>query len=255
MTKSKNLFLITLFLLFISLLSIAADIRLPSATDWIVDEANILSTSTMNNLRRYREELKQKTGAEIAIVTVISLQNYPIEEYSIRLAEKWKVGQKDKDNGVILLVALNERRVRIEVGYGLEGIIPDGRAGDIIRNNILPAFRNNDYNKGVFEGALTIMGLVAQEYNVVLEGMPEKYYSQHNGSSANDLFSGIITLIILISLVILFIKNPSLFILFLLMSGGSRRSRSGGFGGSFNSGSFGGFGGGGFGGGGASGGW
>jgi uncharacterized protein len=252
MKKIKYLVIILLFVSSL-IIQLNADPVFPTRKDWIVDDANILSNNVKETLLRFIIELEQKTSAEVVVVSVKELNDYTIEQYSIRLAELWKVGKAGKDNGIILLIASNEKKVRIEVGYGLEGIIPDGRAGEIIRNNIIPHFRRNDFNRGILEGTLAIIGIIAKDNNVELKGMPNRYYQSAHGTP--DLFSSIITIIFVGFLIVLFIKNPSLFFLLLLMSGGRGGRRSGGFGGSFGGGSFGGFGGGSFGGGGASGGW
>lgn len=252
--KSKRLIILLTVLLLLFSVILNAELTFPRPSDWIVDEANIINAQVKEVLRRYIIELNQKTGVEFSVVTVSSLQDYTIEDYSIRLAENWKVGQKGIDNGLILLVAPNERRVRIEVGYGLEGIIPDGRAGNVIRNSILPAFSQNNFSKGIYEGSLALLGIIAAEEDVVLQGLPDNYYRKTQTQSPS-IISTLFSLIIAIFFIVMFIRNPSLFLFLLLTSGRRTSSRGSGFGGGFSSGSFGGFGGGGFGGGGASGKW
>lgn len=243
-----------LFFLFIIITKIFA-LNLPEFNDWIVDDANIISQNVKTQLKNYIIELEQKTSAEFAIVTIKSLENYPIEDYSIKLAEKWKVGKKGKDNGLILLVAPNEKKIRIEVGYGLEGILPDGLIGTIIRQNILPEFKKENYEAGITSGALALIGIIAKNNNVTITGVPENYYNTgkyKSSSPTSDLISLLIFTVI--CFIIIFFNTRNFY----------RRPRSpfsGGFssgfggGGSFGGGSFGGVGGGGFGGGGASGSW
>src|SRR5208283_1325047 len=100
---------------------------------WINDYAGILDESTREKLTALITELKSKTGAEIAVVTIKSLEGDDLDDFTNRLFTKWGVGEKSKDNGVMLLISYEDRKIKIETGYGIEGIIPDGKAGDIIR--------------------------------------------------------------------------------------------------------------------------
>lgn len=114
---------------------------------WVSDFAGILGDT--GELARVIGGVEKKSSVEISVVTVASLDGMTIEDYSIRLAQKWKVGKKGKDNGVLILVAPNEREVRIEVGYGLESVLTDGVCGGIIRGDMTPAFKRGDYAGGV----------------------------------------------------------------------------------------------------------
>jgi uncharacterized protein len=134
---------------------------MPAAPEgWVSDFAGILSEKTKAQITSLLDDTKKSTGAEIAVVTVSSLEGMTVEEYAVRLFERWGIGEKEKDNGVLLLIAPNERKVRIEVGYGLEPVITDGRAGDIIRETILPFFRAGDYDQGVLQGSMQIAALI-----------------------------------------------------------------------------------------------
>ena len=197
----------------------------------------------------------------MVVLTISSLEGESIEDFSIRIAhDEWELGQKGKDNGVLLLISLKDRKYRIEVGYGLEGVLPDSLVGSMGRNILVPYFRKGDYSDGIFATTLAIANKIAADAGVKIEGMPQiKYRTSPTGSgkSANPL-SAIVGLVFFIIIGILFIKNPRAFLLFLLFSSmGGRRGPwggGGGFGGG-GFGSFGGGGGGGFGGGGASSGW
>ena len=221
---------------------------------YVVDLAGIIDDAAENRLNGYLQELEQKTTAQEVILTIPSLEGESIEDFSITIAhDKWKLGQKGKDNGVLLLISLKEQKYRIEVGYGLEGVLPDSLVGSLGRDLLVPYFRKGDYSTGIFTAAIAIADKIAEASGVKIEGMPTIKYSTQPAEKSEpaSLFNTIITVAFLIVLGILFIKNPRLFLMLLLFSsmGGRRGSWGGGGGG------FGGGGGGGFGGGGASGGW
>lgn len=126
--------------------------KLPKLTGRVVDQANVLSAEAKTRIEAELKDLEGHSSDQIVVVTVPSLDGLAIEDYSIRLAEAWKIGQKGTDNGVILLIAPAEHKVRIEVGRGLEGILTDTMSGLIIRNAITPAFRRGDIDGGVEAG-------------------------------------------------------------------------------------------------------
>jgi uncharacterized protein len=122
---------------------------LPALTGRVVDNAEVLSSSEEASLTDRLATIENETSVQIVVVTIPTLGGEPIEDFSIRLADLWKIGQAGLDNGVILLVVPSERRVRIEVGYGLEAVIPDGLAGRIIRERLAPSFREENYYAGL----------------------------------------------------------------------------------------------------------
>jgi uncharacterized protein len=130
----------------------AAAQEFPALTGRVVDRAELLSPEQEAALTQRLAALEQATTRQLVVATVPSLQDYPIEDYAYRLGRHWRIGQAGADNGLVLLVAPNERKVRIEVGYGLEGIVPDALAGRIVRERILPRFRDNDYPGGITAG-------------------------------------------------------------------------------------------------------
>src|SRR5262249_30816319 len=132
--------------------AIPAGAAFPRPQGYVNDFAGVLDAATVAELSRVIRETETRTSAEIAVVTVTSLDGMSIEEYAVRLFADWGIGKKSKDNGVLMLVAPRERRIRIEVGYGLEPILPDALAGRIIREDCLPAFRTNQYAKGTLQG-------------------------------------------------------------------------------------------------------
>jgi uncharacterized protein len=135
-------------------------INVPYLTGRVTDNAQILSAETRDRLTERLKAHEAKTTNQIAVLTIPSLEGEGIEEYAVAVFEEWKLGQKGKDNGILLIVAPNDRRMRIEVGYGLEGTMPDGVAGGIIRDVITPHFKNNDFNKGIEEGVSTIISVL-----------------------------------------------------------------------------------------------
>ncbi len=123
--------------------------ELPQPVGYVNDFAGMFSFSFRQSLEQELVAFEKETTAEIAVVTIDSLEGGNLEDYAVRLFEDWQIGKKDKDNGLLLLIAEKEREIRIEVGYGLEPVITDGRAGRIIREQMQPAFREGNYEEGV----------------------------------------------------------------------------------------------------------
>jgi len=130
----------------------------------IHDEAHILSQDTIDMLEKELQGYEDSTSNQIAVLIVSSLDGESIEDYSLRVTESWKLGQKNKDNGVLLLVAIDDHEMRIEVGQGLEGVLTDAVSSRIIRNEMAPAFRRSDYNAGVVAGVNNIIKAIGEEY-------------------------------------------------------------------------------------------
>ena len=136
---------------------------LPKPAGRVSDFANIISPDVESELDAQLATLENTTSHEVAVVTVPSLDGMTVEDYANRLFKEWGIGQEKRDNGVLILVAPNERDVRIEVGYGLEGILPDGLAGQVLRDDILPRFKDNDYPGGIRAGTLRVIDIVAKQ--------------------------------------------------------------------------------------------
>jgi uncharacterized protein len=128
------------------------------------DEAKLLSQQTVDEIERQLRVYEDSTSNQIAILIINSLEGEVLEEYTLRVAEKWKLGQKDKDNGVLLLIAVDDHKMRIEVGYGLEGVVTDAMASRIIRNELAPNFRKDDYDTGVISAVNAIIAAIGGEY-------------------------------------------------------------------------------------------
>lgn len=262
--RLKNKFLVLFLLACLCIAAVAsAEIAIPvRPRNHVVDLAGIIDANVEAGLNRYLLELEQKTTAQMVILTIKTLEGESIEDFSLTVAhDKWKLGQKGKDNGMLLLVSLKERKYRFETGYGLEGLLPDSLAGSIGRQYLVPYFKKGDYSSGITAAALVVINTIADDAGVKIAGMPRL----KSRSSSYDrtrpqkptLLGSIFSILFIIGLIYLFIKHPRLFIFLMLMtmSGGRSRGGWGGGGGFGGGGSFGGGGGGGFGGGGASGGW
>lgn len=144
------------FVLVLSVLAAAAEPTFPALTGRIVDAANLIKSEDKAAIETSLKDLEGKASDQLAVVTLPSLQGYAVEDFGVRLARHWQIGQKDKDNGVLLIVAPNERKVRIEVGRGVEGQLTDLMSSLIINNAILPAFRRGDFSGGIRDGVRDI---------------------------------------------------------------------------------------------------
>jgi len=242
---NMNKKILFVFFYFIFTIKPLIAIELAKPNGWIADYAGILDSESYREINGVIIDLEKKTGAEISVVSIKSLEGDSIENFSVKLFEKWGIGKKGKDNGVLLLTSIEDRKVRIEVGYGLEGILPDGLCGEIIDTYIIPHFNKGIYGKGISLGVIAVASVIAKDAGVELSG--GTIIVEQKGKVS--LLGMILRILFFIMMIILFIRHPFLFLLFLGMSGGRGRS-GGGF-----SGGFGGFGGGMSGGGGASRGW
>jgi uncharacterized protein len=258
-------FCITLSL---SQLSRAEDLSKIRATGYVTDLAGALNADTKTTLEALGTELEQKTGAQMAIVTVHSLEGESVENYANDLYKKLGVGRKKDDRGVLLLVSPDERKYRIEVGYGLEPVINDARAGDVGRA-MVPFLRSGDFSGAIQTGAWQLAKYIADDRGVTLSGQPRLRSARPSRDSGG---SSIGVWIFLIVLVLIFMaargggsggggSGLMWFLLGMLSGGGGGGGYrgGGGFGGGgggySGGGGFGGFGGGSSGGGGASGDW
>lgn len=161
----SGLFLVLAFFMFCAAQGVQAQKEIPELWGQHVhDEAKVLSPQTIENLEQQLKLFEDSTSNQIAILIVSSLDGEIIEQYGLRVSEKWKLGQKDKDNGVLLLISINDRKMRIEVGQGLEGPLPDAICNRIIRNEMAPSFRRGDYDSGVNAAIAAIMLAIKGEY-------------------------------------------------------------------------------------------
>ncbi|MDD5765928.1 MAG: YgcG family protein [Candidatus Marinimicrobia bacterium] len=220
----------------------------------VTDLSGILSSSEQLKLEEKLFQFESQTSNQIAVLIIPSLEGEVLEDYSIRVTDAWKLGDKEKDNGVLLLVVINDRKMRIEVGYGLEGALTDLISSSIIRNEIAPEFRNGNYFAGIDAGITSIMKATQGEY----QGDPNKFRKSER--EPGNLLFGLIFFLFFLPIFFGMGKRGRRGLLWALFFSEMFRGggRGGGFGGGgFGGGGFGGFGGGGggFGGGGSSGGW
>ena len=232
--------------------SFAQDVSYPQSSGYVVDQSGIIDSAAQSRIEAWALELKQKTTAEVSVVTVDSTEPLSIEEYAVNLFQRFGIGQKGKDNGVLLLVAYKDHRMKIEVGYGLEGAVTDAYSSQIINGIMTPEFKAGNFSEGIEKGTAAIVTLIAKEYNVTLTGVPQPVYQDQQASGS----VWILLLIGCILISFLFSRGGGggMFLPMAYPVGGYGRGGFGGGGGGFGGG-FGGFGGGMSGGGGASGGW
>jgi len=153
-------------------LSFALDV--PSLTGRVVDLAHVLPSNTVESLTARLKAHEETTSNQVTVLVLPSLEGEPLESYSHRVATTWKLGQKGADNGVLLLVAMKERKIRIEVGYGLEGALTDARSAQIIRGEIVPRFRAGDAPGGVAAGVDAILKTIEGTYQSTEKAAPEQ---------------------------------------------------------------------------------
>ncbi len=229
---------------------------------YVRDEAGLLNLSEQQVLESWLSQFEQTTHHQLAVVTLKTLNDRQIDDVAIDLFKKMGIGRKGKDDGILLLVAANDRKIRIEVGYGLEPLLNDGKAGHLIKTTILPFFRSGNYSKGVLNGSLAIIQTIAVAENVTL-ATPQAAVSRTAASVQNPAAS-FLGLLIVLGIFFILVKvagqgnsnSGKWLLLGILASMMSSGSSWGGRGDGFGSGSsFGGFGGGFSGGGGASSGW
>lgn len=246
----------------------------PNPPRLVNDFANVLTTDQVNRLESELEAFARSTTTQIVVVTVPSLDGYDIAGYSFKLGEKWGVGQKGKNNGVVIIfkpkTEREQGRAFVAVGYGLEGIIPDAIANRIVDREMIPHFKEGDTYSGLLQGCKVIMSLAGKEFTA-------QEYEEKSSDGAGEFFAAVfLFFIILVIIGVTTAKNrnqnftmgdskgnlPFWILLSMLANSGGRNSKDwdkfthgrGGFGGS-GGGGFGGFGGGSFGGGGAGGSW
>src|SRR5215510_6464619 len=203
-SRLLSVFLICLLAVLSLVCDASAEPAFPTLTGRVVDQAQILDAAARTRIEGKLEQLESKTSNQLVVVTLRSLQGYDISDYGYRLGRAWGIGQKGKNNGAILLVAPNERRVRIEVGYGLEGTITDAVSRLIIENAILPRFRTGDFAGGIERGVDDLVLLLSGNAEDFKRRAPEQ--ERPSGTSGAEAFAFVILLFVLFF--VLFMRRP-----------------------------------------------
>lgn len=155
---------------------------IPEPVGYVNDAAGVLSEPQRAKLEAFLDQVHEKTGAQFAVLTMRSTAPVEPSEYKVRVFEKWGIGDRDRDDGLLMLVAIEERQVRFETGYGLEGVLPDGLQSRIFRDDMAPSFRNGDYDTGIANGVVACAARIAAEKGVTLEwDGRELRYSRKSG--------------------------------------------------------------------------
>jgi uncharacterized protein len=255
--KKKSLVPVIVLLSILAVFSLnAQEVKFPSPRGHVNDYAGIISDKVREQLEKMLIVVENKTSAEMAILTVNSTAPLTIEQYAVELFQDWGIGKKGKDNGVLLIVAKDDRKVRIEVGYGLEGALTDVHSKIIINDLMTPHFKAGNYEAGITAGAVMIVKVIANEYGVDLDlkrEAAELTRDMKEKEREEQIASVISTVIVLGFIILIFIQGRRARKSGGYWSSGAGGAFSGGFGDS--GGGFGGFGGGSSGGGGASGSW
>jgi uncharacterized protein len=235
----------------------AQSLTFPALTGRVVDEAGLLDDASRAALTQSLAALEQKTTDQLVVVTLQTLQGTSIEDYGYQLGRRWQIGQKDKNNGVLLIVTRNERKVRIEVGYGLEGILTDAVTKLIIENSIMPRFKVADFSGGIKRGAEDIIQVLSGDAQEWQDRAAQRLSPEASRPAPDGAIWPVIVVVLAGVGLLIFCairghvvcQTILQFLVLMLMSGRSSSSGGSGGGGSFSGG------GGSFGGGGASGSW
>jgi len=248
--------LLLLAIMFLAGPAPAADPVLPRPSGAVNDFAGVISAAERESMESLAREVLQKTGTAVVVATVPTVGDRTADDYATRLYEAWGIGKRGEDKGVLILLALKERRVRIETGYGVEGILPDGVAGEILRLHVIPLLKQGDYGKGLANAVTAVSDVIARHAGVTLTGRPQMQPARPAGETPLSPFT--LVLLAVVALLLLFTETGRHILAMILFDGSGRGGgiryggrSSGGFGGF--GGGFGGFGDGMSGGGGAGG--
>ncbi len=266
MKKIITLLSVLILSICLSVSVFAIDIPQPTSDFFVNDFANVISEDDKDAIMQIGADIYNQTTAQVVVVTVDSLDGYEVSEYALELGREWGVGSEETNNGIVILLSVNDRKVTIQVGYGLEGAVTDSMAGRILDDYAYPYLSNDDFSTGLTEAYKALANLVCEEYGIMLDAEYEinNYDYYESTTPISDDFDEVINFVIALSIV------GFVVIMVLLISGGSGHSGNdgnngnghhrgggmfyGGFGGGFSGGSSsrGGFSGGGFRGGGGS---
>ena len=225
-------------------LVILVAVEIPKPVGWVNDFADVIPQEVEQQIDHICTYIKQQTGAELAVVSITTTEGIPLRDYGVELYEKWGIGEEAKDNGVLFIAAIADRRVEIITGYGVEGILPDGLCGEILDKYVVPYFKRKDYGGGFLAGTLEIGRIIAEDAGVEFPPPDVSYDMPVVPATRQRMLPWGLLLLLFI-----FVGWRILPMLFFMSLPGYWISGRGGFGSGFSS--FGGFGGGLTGGGGA----
>lgn len=192
-----------LLLLFVLFAGPASALNVPPLQGRVNDHARLLTPEQAAALEEKLRAYEAETTHQIALLTLPTLDGEPLEDFSIRVARQWQLGQEKRNNGVLIFIAVEERAVRIEVGYGLEGALTDAQSSIIIRNIMIPAFREGDFNRGIESAVDAIQAAIAGEFKA-----PEAPSSRRSRDDSNEVFSLGLILLILFSSFLSYLPLP-----------------------------------------------
>ncbi len=245
-----SLFLfITIILLHLFPLPSEAYENLPKPRGAVNDFAGVITPQHEHSMDLLAREVLQKTGTSVVVVTLKSIEGNDPADYANRLYEAWGIGKKGEDKGILVLFALKERKVRIETGYGVEGILPDGLVGEILDKYVVPHLKKDNYDKGLSNAVVAVSSVIAKDAGISLTGIPATYKTEKPREKPQINLFSLILFFIVLSMLLGTRRGRAIlpFIILMFLAGGRGGGSSfGGFGGGF-----GGFGGGMSGGGGA----
>lgn len=254
----RALLLIVCLFVCLTAFTVQGQDKFPKPTGVVNDFAGVIPADQKVQMENLGREVLEKTGTAIVVAVIPTFGENEVNDYVNRLYSAWGIGKKGQDKGVLLFVAVKERKMRIETGYGVEGILPDGLVGEIRDKYMIPFFRKGDYGQGLLNGMTAIASVVAKDAGVTLTGKPaieRPKARKETGRGGLNIWTIVIVVVVLVLLLGSRQGRDVLpFLIGFMLGGGGGRggSDSGGFGG-FGGGGFGGFGGGSSGGGGAGG--
>ena len=190
--KTGSPWIFAAFILLFCQTGSAQDLKVPSLRTRVTDLAGVLTQEQSAGLEEKLRQFEISDSTQIAVLIIPSLEGEPLEDYSVRVATEWRLGQKGRDNGALLLIAMKERRIRIEVGYGLEPSLTDALSRRIIENEILPSFRQGDFYQGIDAGVNGIMEVVRGVY----QGNPRSSTESRRGTGAGSYFDLLVFLLV-----------------------------------------------------------
>ncbi len=218
----------------------------PSPTGYVNDFAGVMSPQARDQLETAIQRFHEKTGVEIAVAALPDIGGMNIETYAVELFQRWGIGEKGKDNGLLFVIAVKERWLRLEVGYGLEPVINDGRAGEIRDKYMAPYLRTDDWDNGITQGVFAAMTYIAKDAGIdlaeLLQGTAVPQSAPRGAEPQPDVPLPVVIFLVVLFLLLLRSRlfRNLLLAMFLANMFGGGRYRSGGFGGGFSGGGFGG---------------